>query len=58
MKFYIKIAVPDLNHFWAVRKLLANTQKMKYYNQDRGKKIFVSKSLTKEEQIKEKECLI
>ena len=31
---------------------------MKNYNQNRGIKISVSKSLTKEEQIKEKECLI
>ena len=47
------------NNFWNVTKLLETlAQKMKNYNQNRGIKIFVSKSLTKEEQIKEKECLI
>ena len=46
------------NNSWTVRKLLANAHKIKYYNQDKGTTIFVSKSLTKEEQIKEKECLI
>ena len=38
--------------------MLANAQKIKYYKKDKGTKIFVSKFVTKEEQIKEKECLI
>ena len=46
------------NNSWTVRKLIANAHKIKYFNQDNGTKIFVSKSLAKEEQIKEKECLI
>ena len=46
------------NNSWTVRKLIANAHKIKYFNQDNGTKIFVSKSLTEEEQIKEKECLI
>ena len=38
--------------------MLANAQKIKYYKKDKGTKIFVSKFVTKKEQIKEKECLI
>ena len=41
-----------------VRKLLANAHKFKYYSQGIDGKIFVDKSLAKEEQIKGKECLI
>ena len=41
-----------------VRKLIANAHEIKYFNQDNVTKIFVSKFLTKEEQIKEKECLM
>ena len=41
-----------------IRKLIANAHEIKYFNQNNGTKIFVSKFLTKEEQIKEKECLI
>ena len=47
------------NNSWTVRKLIANAHKIKYINQDNGTKTMEqSKSLTKEEQIKEKECLI
>ena len=48
----------SFNNSWTVRKLLANAHKVKYFNQDNGTKIFVSKSLTTEEQIEEKECKI
>ena len=40
------------NNSWTVRKLIASAHKTKYFNQDISIKIFVSKSLTKEEQIK------
>ena len=43
---------------WTVRNLISNAHKIKYHNQNNGKKTFVSKSLTKEEHVKAKKCLI
>ena len=46
------------NNSRTVRILIANAHKIKNFNQFNGTRIFVSKSLTKEEQIQEKECPI
>ena len=46
------------NNSWTVRKLTANANKIRYFNQDNGTKIIVSKTLTKQKQFKDKECLI
>ena len=42
---------------WAVKKVLSKTPMLKNYKSDKANIVFLSKSLTKEEQQKEKVCL-
>ena len=46
-----------LSNPWAVRKVLSKAPMLKSFKPDNTNKVFMSKSLTKEEQQKEKECL-
>ena len=46
-----------LSNSWAVRKILSKTPLLKNFKPEIANKIFISKSLTKDEQLKEKACL-
>ena len=46
-----------LSNPWAVRKILSKAPLLKNFKPDIANKIFISKSLTKDEQLKEKACL-
>ena len=46
-----------LSNPWAVRKILSKAPLLKNFKPEIANKIFISKSLTKDEQLKEKACL-
>ena len=47
----------SFNTPWTVRKILARANALRQYNLDNGTNIFISKSLNKDDQLKEKQCL-